>query len=307
MVARFALLFAYEVGIVSGSAGQACCFCEPAYDQSEVLVTKDVVFGASHNAKTGKNQNLLLNVYEPPASDTRQARPIALSIHGGGLVSGDHNKKTAVRWGEFFAMRGYVAASIDYRLEADHWPPVEKYPYVDALHDAKAAVRYMIKNAESLRLDTNRVAVFGSSAGAVLSYMLGMEKDEGEGKCGNAGYPSNITAFASLSGELPPMFLNDMDATGAPFVEVHGTKDGAIPYVNATATKQLADKLGIDNIFYTLEGAGHVPFDALEGNSSMMLGLFRFLSTHLALPVKGTGCPKFAELASGNLSAWVLV
>jgi acetyl esterase/lipase len=188
-------------------------------------------------------------------------------------------------------MRGYVAVSIDYRLEAAHWPPPELYPYVDALHDAKAAVRYMIKNAGELRLDSSRVAVFGSSAGAVLAYMLASVKSAGEGKSGNKGYPSNITAFASLSGELPPMFLQDMSAGDAPFVEVHGTKDGAIPYANATETKRQADALGIKNLFYTLEGAGHVPFADLEGNATMMFGLFDFLSTHLGLPAKGQGCP----------------
>lgn len=188
-------------------------------------------------------------------------------------------------------MRGYVGASIDYRLEAEHWPPPEEYPYIDALHDAKAAVRYMVKNARALRLDTDRIAVFGSSAGGVLSYMLGMVQSVGEGDSGNPGYPSNITAFASLSGELPPMFMNKMQVKSAPFVEIHGTKDGAVPYQNASATKDRADELGVDNLFYTLPGAGHVPWAALEGNASMMFGVFHFLSTHLDLPAKGQGCP----------------
>jgi len=268
-----------------------CCFCDPIYTKSEVIATKDVIFGSARNVKTGESESLLLNIYEPPTSDLRVTRPIAISIHGGGFVSGNHNKATAVRWGQFFAMRGYVAASIDYRLEAKHWPPPEKYPYIDALFDAKAAVRYMVKNAHALRLDTDRVAVFGSSAGGVLSYMLGMVQSEGEGDSGSPGYASNITAFASLSGELPPMFLDEMHVGSAPFVEIHGTKDGAVPYANATATKSLADELGVDNLFYTLPGAGHVPWAALEGNASMMFGVFEFLSSRLRLPTKGIGCP----------------
>lgn len=289
MAARLAALLAAQASF--SAASPACCFCEPSYAQSEIIATKDVAFGAAFNIKTNATETLQLNIYEPPASDTREARPIALSIHGGGLVSGNHDKKTAVRWGEFFAMRGYVSVSIDYRLEAEHWPPPEEYPYVDALHDAKAAVRYMIKNAAKLRLDSSRVAVFGSSAGAVLAYMLASVTSAGEGKSGNAGYPSNITAFASLSGELPPMFLDEMSAGAAPFVEVHGTKDGAIPYANATETKRLADAAGVENLFYTIEGAGHVPWADLEGNATMMFGLFNFLSTHLDLPTKGEGCP----------------
>merc|ERR1712025_833012 len=87
------------------------------------------------------------------------------------------------------------------------------------------------------------------------------------------------------------MFMDEMEVKSSPFVEIHGTKDGAVPYQNASATKDQADKLGIDNLFYTLPGAGHVPWAALECNASMMFGVFHFLSTHLGLPIKGHGCP----------------
>ena len=50
-----------------------------------------VVFGAAVNTTTGQTDQLRLNVYQPPASDTRTLRPAAVCIAGGGFRTGDRN------------------------------------------------------------------------------------------------------------------------------------------------------------------------------------------------------------------------
>lgn len=73
----------------------------------------------------------------------------------------------------------------------------------DATEDARAAVRFVRKNAKDYNLDVNRVMVMGESAGAITSLYLGYIKEaSGEGNSGNPGYSSQAQAIGAISGAL---------------------------------------------------------------------------------------------------------
>ena len=87
----------------------AKCFCEPTYSEDQVLDTDNIEYSEKYN--------LLLHLFEPPSSDEAK-RPAMVMIHGGGFKSGNRNdKKGIIDWCHQLAMRGYVAVSIDYRLD----------------------------------------------------------------------------------------------------------------------------------------------------------------------------------------------
>ena len=67
-----------------------------------------------------------------------------------------------VRYARLMALRGYVAASINYRLLGNCL--VGAAP---AGHDVRAAIRYVRSQALAWNIDPERVAVMGSSAGAI--------------------------------------------------------------------------------------------------------------------------------------------
>jgi len=225
-------------------------------------------------------ETLLLNLYQPPSGDTRTTRPAIVCIHGGGFSQGDRNKVEFVKWAKHFASRGFVAVSIDYRLEANR-PPHRgnmSTANLDAMYDAKAAVRWLQKNRAEYRVDPNRIAAFGGSAGAMtVAYLTAVP---GEGNSGNSGYPSNITAGVSLSGILQPQEWGYINASDPPYIDFHGSADPLIPIKEAQATKAAMDKAGAVNALVTLPGQKHVPFPALQNHIEDVMG---FLSKYLKL------------------------
>jgi len=132
----------------------------------EVDITKDIVYGQNYNS-TGKLVELKMDVYEPHG-DTEEKRALVIFIHGGGFVSGDKASGQWVKICTTFAKRGYVSASINYRLQ-----PKGDVSYgvaiTQAMHDAKAAVRYFRANSDLWRIDDEKIAMGGGSAGAVTA------------------------------------------------------------------------------------------------------------------------------------------
>src|SRR5581483_10408367 len=97
-------------------------------------------------------------------------------VHGGGFVAGDSTNSAMVRMANAFARRGYVAASINYRLLGDGDCARENPPSqacfdaaIAAQHDAQAAVRWFRAHAGTYGVDPTRVAIGGGSAGAVTA------------------------------------------------------------------------------------------------------------------------------------------
>lgn len=126
-----------------------------------------------------------------PASGEHLAA--VLCLHGGGWREGDKAYYQGVL--QAFAERGYVAASANYRLA-----PAHKFPA--QVEDAKCAVRYLRSRAGELRLDPDRLAALGDSAGGHLALMLGLtdERDGLEGGGGHAGFSSRVAAVVNFYG-----------------------------------------------------------------------------------------------------------
>jgi acetyl esterase/lipase len=77
--------------------------------------TIDVQYGEAINLK-GENEKLLLNLFTPPSSDTVKKRPLILFIHGGGFRNNTKSSSFSNRLGIQLGKRGFVVASIEYRL-----------------------------------------------------------------------------------------------------------------------------------------------------------------------------------------------
>jgi acetyl esterase/lipase len=140
-----------------------------------VRLERDVVFGR------GGGRELRCNVFVPAGDALRRAA--VLVLHGGGWQSGNRASPTphAVR----LSRRGHVCIASDYRLSHEaKWPA--------ALHDVKAAMRWMRAEHAALGIDPQRICVVGRSAGGQLALMAaataGVAEFEGEG--GHAGVDS---------------------------------------------------------------------------------------------------------------------
>ncbi len=173
------------------AAQTALRFRDPVF--SRVDVAKAVPYGAAVNRYTQKTETLLMDIYTPHG-DTLRGRPAVVLVHGGGWVSGSRTSFPFVRMAKDLAARGYVAASIDYRMAPSY--RVRKLPESaeDSQEDTKAAVRFLRRYASRYGVDPGRIAAAGGSAGGFAVVMASYYKEEG--KSGNAGWSSKIQAVA---------------------------------------------------------------------------------------------------------------
>jgi pectinesterase len=113
--------------------------------------------------RTIGNRKLHMDLYREARSKTEKYACI-LCIHGGGWASG--NKTLLAPLAQELAKQGYLTATVEYRLSPEA-------PYPAAVTDVKSAVKWIKRNAESYHLDTNRIAILGTSAGATIATLVG--------------------------------------------------------------------------------------------------------------------------------------
>lgn len=142
-------------------------------------------------AKYG-DRELQLDLYRPKVRSG--LLPGVVCIHGGGWAKG--NRKGHGNLAKAIAARGFVAVTISYRLSGEA-------PFPAAIHDCKAAVRWLRANAEKFGVDSRRIAATGLSAGGHLVALLatsgGVPELEGDG--GNPGFSSIIQAAAPMGAQ----------------------------------------------------------------------------------------------------------
>lgn len=224
-----------------------------------VTTTGDIPYGRAVNSQ-GQTQTLLLDLYAP-AGDTVTTRPAIVWVHGGGFSTGSRTSAEIVDQARTFARKGYVNVSISYRLTPGGCsaanPTVSCITaIVDAKHDAQAAVRFLRANAVRYGVDPGRIAIAGTSAGAITALNVGYGADDA-GSSGNPGHSSAVRAAVSLSGAR---LLGTPDAGDAPALLFHGTSDVVVPYQWAVSTVDSARAAGLVAFLTSWEGAGHVPY-----------------------------------------------
>jgi acetyl esterase/lipase len=113
--------------------------------------------------------------------------PAIVNVHGGYWRRG--SRDTFQYWGPYLAQRGYAGFTVSYRLTK---PGKKTYP--EAVHDIRAAVQFVRGRAKEFRLDGERVALWGNSAGAQLAALVALA---GDSPPFGTGYPQD--PYAALA------------------------------------------------------------------------------------------------------------
>jgi predicted esterase len=222
--------------------------------------------------------NLYLDFYSP-TGDTATKRPLVIFIHGGGFKSGDKVSGFGSNVCTTMVKRGYVLASINYRLVSSTTTLQEHFEaMIKALQDAKAAVRFFRMNAAQYGIDTSQIFVTGSSAGSHTAlHMAYLDESEVpsyvnlaglgglEGNSGNLGYSSRVTGVISNWGALGDFHW--MKPGDVPVYCVHGLSDVTVPCDSSFADgpfhycsliiNAYAQQLGIKTGITTFPNTGH--------------------------------------------------
>ncbi len=179
-----------------------------------VLKDEDISYadGLSHNNSStmafAKSQ--LLDVYYPESDLTN--RPVFMFIHGGGFTGGIKHKPEIVEMANYFAARGWVFVSIDYRTTEElgeingmsqeevlsFYKGIAPQEWIEnalqgagstkqlqqsiamyaAQRDSKAALRWIVANSDTYNINTDYITVGGASAGAITTIALGISNEE---------------------------------------------------------------------------------------------------------------------------------
>ena len=244
------------------------------------VVPDDVAFEAGIEYAKPDGQSLQLNMARPKTGDG--PFPAIICIHGGGFRAG--NRESYNSLAIKLAQNGYVAVTVTYRLAPKHQFPA-------AVHDTKAAVRWVRANAAKYKIDPERIGTTGGSAGGHLAQFLAVTGDvpEFEGTGGHPGQSSKVACVVNVYGpsdftksygksvdahEVLPLWLGGnletarpmhirssplywVTPNAAPTLCIHGTEDKYVAHEQAV---WMIDKLKAANVpaeLLTLDGAGH--------------------------------------------------
>ena len=226
------------------------------------VTTSDILYGGNVNPWTYAWDNLYLDVWTP-AGDTATKRPVVLYVHGGQYFYGDKTDGPPRLIMEYFVSRGWCGVSINHRMSPT-WNHGGLAPLAVA-EDAKAAVRWIVKNAGAFGFDESRIMMGGESTGAVTALVCGYTS--WDGYSGNPGYSSKVHSVINLWGQgIYPI----ADPTCS-LITVHGDADQVVSFSEAVRLRNEANQYGVPNEFVQLPGAGHTPWDRWDSFKGPLL------------------------------------
>jgi acetyl esterase/lipase len=222
----------------------------------QVAVTRDVVYGTGEvRSPRPARKPLRLDLYEPAPAAPPTLRIAVVLLHGGAWKSGDKQRPLYMPdLCRDLAARGFVCASIDYRLQRDDPPGAEETllgrTIEASVEDAEKAVRWMVANAPQHRVDPGRIAVGGSSAGAGTALLLAY---------GRTGRDLPIRAVLDFWGGFPDGRTSWIERDEPSLLIVHGTEDEVTEFSVAEALAARAKEVGVPQELIAVSRGRHNP------------------------------------------------
>lgn len=249
----------------------------------KIILEDDITYG-----KAGETE-LKLDLARPQGDGPF---PAIVFIHGGGWHAG--NRQSYRGQIQEAAKRGYVAATITYRLmqfdQAKKETTTATTIFPAQIHDAKAAVRWVRASAKKYHVDPERIGVTGASAGGHLSLLVGLTDAAAklEGDSGNPDESSRVQAVVNVFGPTDMaacykkssvawifrLFLGGTPDEAAeryaaaspityvskddpPVLTLHGDQDALVPVEQAQALDEKMQAVGASHTLRIFKGQGH--------------------------------------------------
>lgn len=211
------------------------------------------------------NVELEAHIFYPEDFKPGDSRSGYLFFHGGGWAIG------IPEWGykncERYSAKGMVAISFEYRLIDIHKSNIK-----DCIRDAKSAILWTRKEAESLGIDPNNLVAAGFSAGghlaACTAILNDFEEQDASGLSSkpnaivvhSASYDTTKSEWFSRKSDGKPESIStyhNVDKNLVPSIFFHGTDDHLAPIAEFTEFRDKMDALGNDYEYKIFENVGH--------------------------------------------------
>lgn len=198
----------------------------------------------------GEMQEYKLDFITLP-DDIVSPRPVVIFIHGGGFVQPYNRRQAYIPiFAKSLTQAGYTVVSPDYPIFDDI---VQRSMWNETLGADRAAEAahlaylYIKENADALKVDVERIALMGGSAGGMTGFYL-LEH-----------YDDDFKLFANCWG--PPMHVIPDVSKFPPTISIHGTADETVPYELEIPIQSSFEDQGIPHKLITLENEGHTPMN----------------------------------------------
>lgn len=203
--------------------------------------------------------------------------PLIIFVHGGSWSGGD--KKDYKLYAIPFAQKGYITASVQYRLSR-----VAKFPA--QLLDVNDAIKFLKRNASYYHIDTSKIVLVGGSAGGHLVLLSAYSNLDQFNKNSDDGVTAEVQAVVDLYGptdltsesirdnksvkklmdksygdakdlyeEASP--INYISKNVPPTLIFHGTIDNLVPVSQSDILNEKLKSKGVPVFYYRLDGWPH--------------------------------------------------
>jgi acetyl esterase len=234
-----------------------------SYATPEIIESNVVIY------KSIGNVSLNLHVYNPKNFNEKKIHNAIIFFHGGGWNNGSH--KAFKRQSMYFASRGMVAISVEYRLKNTHGTT----PY-DAVEDAKSAIRYVRKHANKFKINPNIITAGGGSAGGHLAASCGLLTmwDKSDEDLSISSKPNALVLLNPVLDLGPDQYahkrfgndykslspMHHISENAPPTLVLVGTEDRIVPVPTVKKYQSTMQSFGnrCDVVLY--EGQGHAFF-----------------------------------------------
>lgn len=253
--------------------------------------------------KTINGLELHMDVLHPTPSSLNPW-PAAITIVGfGAYLSSNFGAGMATNCCPLIASHGFVAASIQVRTSFEAQFPAQ-------IEDVKAAISFLRSNAASYNIDSNKIGIWGHSAGGHLAALAGLMQGATETTSSKVqavvvgSSPADFLAFGGYfqddSFPLVQLFggkltnnralahlaspINHVSKAAPPFLIAHGTNDETIPFSHAEVLRDRLKDAGTEVEFIKLEHCYHNWSKTLEGEGNeadLNLLALEFFKKHL--------------------------
>lgn len=230
-------------------------FIDPIFTYQKI---ENITYGTAKSGDT--TMPLLLDVYRPATTAQLPKKlPAMIFVFGGGWRKGSKDVKYIRDLCGYYAERGYVAVSIQYRIEKDD-PPVlpgpasnpegnEQFRLINAaFQDTCDAVRWVRSNASNYDIDPNRIGIGGVSAGAFNSLHTAFCDEQ------LTGSDAEVAAVISFMGAIVASHIDENDP---PVFIAHGTSDNVAPYTMVKSMVQQLENVNAEYSFFPVDGVAH--------------------------------------------------
>ena len=241
--------------------------------QADVQITPDVVYGH----KLGLA--MTCDVYTP--TENANGAAVLFMVSGGWYSN----------WAPPEQLKGFTKPLTDkgFTVFAVRHGSSPKFGIAEAVSDVRRSVRFIRMNAETYKIDPNRIGVYGMSAGGHLSLMLGTASDNGDPNAKDpvdkvsdrvnavVAYvaPTDLRVMANDATDRLPAYekfpaldidsktaavdspLLHVTSDDAPTLLLAGDKDDLVPIMHSRNIQEAFEKTGVESRLIEFQGAGH--------------------------------------------------